>query len=356
MPEAQATIVFPEHFGFCEGVEAADRLLKRVADEAHTQGIDTVYGLHKIVHNADVVREHEANGVIFVDEPEEIPPNQLVVSSAHGTAPRVQSALEANGATTFDAACLLVLHTHKAARIARRCGERLLYVCHGKPGQGKRLHDEIQAMVGHLDDQLLPGGVVYNPVDRHYLELGEIITDEIIAERGLYRIVTQTTLPAREALAYREVVERFILGEQPDAQVNFIPRGDVCPAVSNRQEGVERSVEIRPRPKRFVVVTDPTSANGQSYVDLATRLTSDMDTSVHAVSNAEEAAQLGVVEGVTVLTASASTPDRTTLAVADALGASNLPNLHRRAFHLDDLAGQRVQDKIQAHVERIRAA
>ncbi len=165
MSEASSNIVFPEHFGFCEGVNAADQLLTRVVDEARSYGIDTVYGLHGIVHNDDVINFHAERGVRFVDAVEEVPPDQLVVTSAHGIGPEVNQALEDNGATTFDAACILVKATHKFAERARMNGEKVLYICHGKPGEVKKLHDEVLGMVGHLDYQKTEQGVIEVPVE-----------------------------------------------------------------------------------------------------------------------------------------------------------------------------------------------
>jgi (E)-4-hydroxy-3-methyl-but-2-enyl pyrophosphate reductase len=352
MSEIQGTVAFPNDFGFCEGVESADQLLRRVSDEAHTVGIDTVYGLHGIVHNADVIAFHEERGVLFVDSPAEIPPEQLVVTSAHGVGPEIVTALEQNGATTFDAACPLVLHTHKAAQRARRQGETVLYVCHGKPGEVDKIHDEVQGMIGHLDFEIADGELRHNPVERHFLELDEEPSPQLLAANGLYRIVTQTTLLASKALGYTKALAELLQTVQPNAQVGYSPVGDVCRAVEVRQAGVEQLVKLRPR--RLVVVTDPSSSNGRSYVKLARKLTAgDNNVSVHAVSSAEEAALLGSGEGLTGITASASTPDSTTMEVAQVLGLETPPHIHRKAFKIADLRPGVIEHKIRAHARRV---
>lgn len=346
------SVVFPEHFGFCEGVAAADQLVTMVSDEARAAGIETVYGLHDIVHNRDVTNFHALRGVIFVEDVSEIPPNQLVVTSAHGTSPEVQWKLEQIGSTTFDAACPLVLATHKSARRARRNGESLLYICHGKPGEVDKLHDEVEGMVGHLDFVKTPDGVEYFPIHRRYLELGERPTSNLLDTSGMYRIVSQTTLQSSKVLAYREQVAAYIRSQQRTAKVEFTDRGEVCFAVEDRQRGVAQAVELKPR--RIVVATDPESANGKSYYELAQHLTDGQpDVTVHAVANAQEAAELGTIEGLTVVTASASTPDKTTLEVAAVLGLREVPEINRRAFSLRDLKAGVVREKIQRHKELI---
>ena len=44
-----------------------------------------IYVNHEIIHNTFVVKMFERKGVIFEPDLEKIPPNSLVVISAHGT-------------------------------------------------------------------------------------------------------------------------------------------------------------------------------------------------------------------------------------------------------------------------------
>ncbi len=343
---------FPEHFGFCEGVKAADDLLADIARVAHDSGIPKVYGLHEIVHNKTVTDKHRANGVEFVNSIDDIPGNSVVVTSAHGVGPDTVFALEQKGATVFDAACPLVLHTHRAAETARRYGEKVLYVCHGKPGEVETLHDEVLGMVGHLDYKYGQEGLVYDPVDRHYLELGEEPTDEIMSVDAKYRIATQTTLLAEACLRYVDVITEFISERQPDAKVEFSQRGYVCRAVADRQQGVEQLIQLKPR--RVVVVTDPNSKNGAGYVDLARDLAPN-GVSVHAVATIEEAKELGIIDELTGITASASTPDEVTLGVAQELGLHNAPVIQRPTFNLRHARPGIIESMIEKHIERIKA-
>ncbi len=172
---------------------------------------------------------------------------------------------------------------------------------------------------------------------------------------GIYGIVTQTTLRADKALGYREQIAEYIRAAQPEAHVRVTPRGNVCFAVEDRQAGVGQLVELRPR--RLVVVTDPGSANGRGYVDLARQLTDgDESVSVHAVANAREASELGRIDGVTAITASASTPDETTMQVAEALGLQERPEITRGTFSLEDLRPGVIATKIQKHIARLGLA
>ncbi len=348
----ESSVVFPEHFGFCEGVAASDDLLRDVTLEAQRLNIPNVYGYHEIVHNTDVVAAHVAAGVIFVEHVDEVPNDSVVVTSAHGVSPQVTNAFVQKGSVVFDAACPLVLHTHKAAKNARIKDETLIYV-HG----GNLEHDEVIGMIGHMDYDYDPltGELRESPINRSLLKLNqdpESLFDEVdISSTDKFRVVTQTTLHANESLVYRDVIKYAIQSKRPEATVAYSAPGDVCRAVADRQKGVETLVELLP--KRIVVVTDPGSKNGMGYVKLATELTKGQDVAIYAVNSVEEAKALGIESGVTAITASASTPDYTTFAVAQELGMQSMPEITRERFNLHDAREGVIQQKLAAHLLRI---
>lgn len=348
-------IVFPEHFGFCGGVAGADSLVGAVAEQAREFQVP-VYGLHEIVHNKDVVRKHEANGVTFVDDIDSIPDGSAVVVSAHGAGPETFDALKSKSCETFDATCPLVIHTHKGAEQARQNNEKVIYVCHGKPGEVEKLHDEVAGMVGHLDFSVDNEGTLKrDPIERSYLELDEDLStaDDLFSDSGKYRIVTQTTLNADECLRYREEIRDHLLGTQPDASVTWSNQGDVCRAVADRQAGIEQLVELKPR--RIVVVTDPGSKNGMGYFKMAKDLAEaqGLDTEVIALAGEAEAADLDEVDGKTAITASASTPNETITSVAQSLGHEGAVESKDRVFKLRDGKPEVIAQKLADHALRL---
>lgn len=353
---AKPEVIFPDHYGFCEGVVAADLLLKNVAREAREKGIPNIYGYHDVVHNQDVVAEHEANGVVFADDIEAIPAQTIVVTSAHGVGPEIVYGLEEKGCLVFDAACPLVLHAQRGAKLARENDEKVIYICQGKPGEVDKLHDEVQGMVGHLDFTLVDGRLVYDPLERAYLELDEALdATNLLGTSGKYRIVSQTTLDSDRTFSYRQAVKKQILATQPDAEVAWSKPGDVCRAVTLRQKGVNQLLQIQP--ERLVVVTDPSSKNGMGYVKLAAETVKrdQLETEVVAVANADEARSLGKIEGVTAVTASASTPDKTLFAVTKELGLQKKPEVVRKSFTLQDARGNRIRQRIDHFLQRAGA-
>lgn len=339
-PETQPSFAFPDSFGYCGGVAAADELLLALGEEGQANSVP-VYGFHEIVHNDAVVRRHKENGVVFVDDLSSVPPGSAVAISAHGASPEIFHRIKAGGSEPVDATCPLVTHAHQAIQKARERSEKVLYVCKGKPGEVPKLHDEVAGAVGHMDYVIDDEGELrFEPVDRSFLELGDDLDkiNGLFSSSARYRLVTQTTLHADDCLEFREEVKEYIQARQPEAVIKWsnARTGEVCRAVANRQDGVAQLVQIRP--KRIVVVTDPKSKNGMGYAALAKDLVTEkeLDTEVVAIANGEEAAALEPTLGTTAITASASTPRESITEVVQALGGDEVPTTDDRVFHLPD--------------------
>lgn len=358
-----AEVRLPEHFGFCEGVEAAHRLLERTVEAA--QSFDPpipVYGYHGIVHNESVIAHHEDNGVVFVDDVEEMPDGEFIgVGSAHGSSPEVKYRVRQKGGLFIDGVCSLVTHTHKAARAARKNGEKLLYIRGSKAN-----HDEVVGMRGHMDYYLDDGDLVSDPISRAELELPADSFQEsalemwetIREESGLYRVVGQTTLLAGKVSAYIEAIGEVVRNEQHGATIARLDaKRQVCFAVEDRQDGVEEGtrVEIGKKPAdAVVVVTDPSSGNGRHYVEMAKELSRD-GVEIIAVADPTEAERrlAHLSNKIVFLTASASTPDTDTREVVTMLGGdpASIPE-ERDMFNIPDT----TQDDLRRRIKEWRAS
>lgn len=337
-------------FGFCEGVEAAHIGLLRVTDIAKGLGFSTIYGYHEIVHNQVVASQHEQNGVVFVNDHNVIPPRSLVVGSAHGTSPFVRHSIEETGGLFFDAACPLVLHTHKAVEGARRNGETVVYLLSGKPGLVEKIHDEVSGTVGHMDYYIDSSGKLINePLPRIYVELKD--DPSKIAERAIelgdkFRLLGQTTLLATRMLEMKSSIANAIMAINGKAEVARVEKRDVCFAVEERQDGVR--LLVRQRPNHLIVVTDPASKNGMGYVELAKSLSNEVGGfEVHAIKGHEDLP--AGLEGKIAITASASTPDDLTIGVVEKLGGDkNLIPEARPSFKLRQMSPEQIERAIKS--------
>src|ERR1700681_1985459 len=112
--------------GFCAGVEKAIKALAWMVRIFEPP----VYCYHEIVHNRLVVEEFVRQGVIFVDDVEDVPDGAPLMLSAHGSAPEVVVAARDRGRVVVDAVCPLVTKVHHELKVRAAKGYTVLYVGH----------------------------------------------------------------------------------------------------------------------------------------------------------------------------------------------------------------------------------
>ncbi len=99
-------VLVAEPRGFCAGVEMAIKALTwlvRAFDEP-------VYCYHEIVHNKLVVERFEAQGVVFVDDIDDVPDGAPLMLSAHGSAPDIAGRGIANPIAAIWSAAMMLEH------------------------------------------------------------------------------------------------------------------------------------------------------------------------------------------------------------------------------------------------------
>src|SRR5579864_8014884 len=99
MPVERVLLASPR--GFCAGVEKAIKALAWMVRVFEPP----VYCYHEIVHNRLVVEEFVRQGVIFVDDVDDVPAGSPVMLSAHGSAPEVEAAAASASRMVVNAVC-----------------------------------------------------------------------------------------------------------------------------------------------------------------------------------------------------------------------------------------------------------
>ena len=263
--------------GFCAGVEMAIKALAwmvRAFDEP-------VYCYHEIVHNRLVVDRFRDLGVVFVDDIADVPAGAPLMLSAHGSAPEVVAAAQANGGYVVNAVCPLVTKVHHEVKVRAGKGYAVVYVGH----EG---HDEaVGTMAVAPDDILLvedEAGVAALP------DPGRPVA-----------LLAQTTLSHHDwAGVLRATEQRF-----PDL---WMPgRSDLCFATTNRQSAL---TQIAPQVDAVVVIG---SANSSNTVALAKVAEAAGCARVVRVNSADELPD--DLTGTVGVTAGASAPEELVEAV-----------------------------------------
>ncbi|MSY35024.1 MAG: 4-hydroxy-3-methylbut-2-enyl diphosphate reductase, partial [Actinobacteria bacterium] len=214
--------------GFCAGVEMAIKALAWMVRSFEAP----VYCYHEIVHNQRVVERFRDLGVVFVDDISEVPKGSPVMLSAHGSAPEVVAAAQANGGYVVDAVCPLVTKVHHEVKVRAGKGYQIVYI-------------------GHEGHEEAVGTMAVAPDNIHRVEsVEEVAALPLFTEP--VALLAQTTLSHRDWADVLEATRtRF-----PDM---WVPgRSDLCFATTNRQSAL---LEIAPRCDAVVVIGSANSSN-----------------------------------------------------------------------------------------------
>jgi 4-hydroxy-3-methylbut-2-enyl diphosphate reductase len=248
-----------------------------------------VYCYHEIVHNKIVVERFERQGVVFVDEIDDVPPGNPIMLSAHGSAPEVVAAAEARGSFVVDAVCPLVTKVHHEVKVRAGKGYRIVYVGH----EG---HEEA---VGTM-------AVAPDAIDR---------VESVAEVEALPPVDEPVALLAQTTLSHRDwegvaaaVAERFPHVWTPG-------RSDLCFATTNRQAAL---MELAHRCDAIVVIGSENSSNTRALEKLAHEEGCERVFRINSV--AELPADLAGTVGVT---AGASAPEELVEAVIEALAPND---------------------------------
>jgi len=227
--------------GFCAGVASAIEVVEKALDKYGSP----LYVRHEIVHNTSVIDDFEEKGVIFIEELNEVPENQTVIFSAHGTAPGEYNKAKTRGLKVIDATCPLVSKIHReAVRFSERQVQTVLI--------GHRGHQELIGTSGYVDHSLL--NIVEDESDIDALELDP---------SKAIGYLTQTTLSVDDTqVLISKLREKYpsIIGP---------PKADICYATQNRQNSVKDISEIC---DVIIVCGSPTSSNSNRLKETAQQL------------------------------------------------------------------------------------
>jgi len=272
LPASEVTsVLLAAPRGFCAGVEMAIKALACLVRAFPTP----VYCYHEIVHNQEVVRRFQDQGVIFVDDISEVPEGAPLMLSAHGSAPEVVAAAKDRSDYVVDSVCPLVTKVHHEVRTRSGKGYRIIYV-------------------GHEGHEEAVGTMAVAPDYMHRVDSVEDVAALPDINEPL-ALLAQTTLSHRDWSDVADAAkDRF-----PDM---WLPgRSDLCFATTNRQAAV---TQLAPISDAIVVIGSTNSSNTQALAKLARELGC---LKVYRVNSADELPTN--IAGVVGVTAGASAPE-----------------------------------------------
>ncbi|MBB1024012.1 MULTISPECIES: 4-hydroxy-3-methylbut-2-enyl diphosphate reductase [unclassified Dietzia] len=283
---ATKRVLLAEPRGYCAGV---DRAVETVEKALAKHGAP-LYVRKEIVHNKHVVESFTDQGVIFVDETDEVPHGSNLVFSAHGVSPAVRESALQLELNTFDATCPLVTKVHTEVKRFAREGYLILLVGH----EG---HEEVEGTAGEAPDVVT---LVDGPESVDALDI------PVDAEKLIW--LSQTTLSVDETMeTVRRLKEKYPTLIDP-------PSDDICYATQNRQVAVKT---MAPQCDLVIVVGSRNSSNSVRLVEVALQAGAR---DAHLVDYAKEI-DTSWLEGVTTVgvTSGASVPELLVRGVVDLL-------------------------------------
>jgi len=229
MPVQRVLLAQPR--GFCAGVEMAIKALSSMLELFEPP----VYCYHEIVHNRLVVDRFREQGVIFVDDVDDVPDGAPLMLSAHGSAPEVVAAARTKGRFVVNAVCPLVTKVHHEAKVRANKGFTVLYVGH----QG---HDEATGTLAVAPEAMR---LVENEAD-----LDAVLPT--VADPSQVALLAQTTLSVND---WEGIMAR---AREHFPTLWTATRDDLCFATTNRQAALRTIAE---RADTIVVIGSANSSN-----------------------------------------------------------------------------------------------
>ncbi|KAA3633357.1 MAG: 4-hydroxy-3-methylbut-2-enyl diphosphate reductase [Proteobacteria bacterium] len=223
--------------GFCAGVDRAIEIVERAIEKFGTP----IYVRHEVVHNRFVVNRLKQKGAVFVDELDEVPPDSVVIFSAHGVSQAVRTNAERAELKVLDATCPLVTKVHREVERYREDGIEVVLIGHAG-------HPEVEGTMGQAEGGMY---LVERPEDVAALEVGD--TDNLA-------YVTQTTLSVDDT---RRIIDAL---KARFPKIQGPRKNDICYATQNRQDAVKA---LAKQCDVLLVVGSPNSSNSNRLRELA---------------------------------------------------------------------------------------
>ena len=223
-------VVLAKSSGFCFGVKrAVDRVYEQLADHKK------IYTYGPIVHNEDVVKDLEKQGVRVLNTEEELGTltEGSVVIRAHGVPKRIYEIMEQRGIECIDATCPFVKRIHKIVEKESTEGRHIIIV-------GNAKHPEVEGIMGWCKN---PATVI---------ESKEEALDFKGSSDDKYCVVSQTTFNYKK---FQELVEIISKKGYDSNACNTI-----CNATEARQK---ETAQIAKAVDAMIVIGGKNSSNTQ---------------------------------------------------------------------------------------------
>ena len=278
-PVGKLTFHFPEHFGFCYGV---DKAIDMVFETCVRFPDRRIFLTDQLIHNPFINKKLQEKGVQYIKRDdkhllmcEELKPEDIVVVSAFGTDFRDIEALRQKSVTIVDSTCGAIINVWKRVEYYAKNG--FVTVVHGR-----RNHEETRATVS----QALKEGGVYIIIEnfKEAEDLAAVIrgsvTDADFKSRYAHAVsdnfvfksadwkmgmANQTTMLKNESLEIQELLKKAFSGRFGEAEVvnRFRSFDTICGATQDRQDALR---ELLKKPLDLLLIVGGFNSSNTSHL------------------------------------------------------------------------------------------
>lgn len=222
-------IILAKSAGFCFGVKLAVDCVYEKSKE------DKIYTYGPIIHNKNVVKDLEKQGVEIIENLERDINGKVIIRS-HGVPPSVYKLLEQKNIEYVDCTCPFVKKIHRIVDENYKQGKSVIII-------GNKNHPEIIGINGFCDNTALIANSIeeFNSLD--------------IEDNKEYILVSQTTFDIT-------VFEKLLQGIKNN---NIKVFNTICSATNDRQK---EALELSKQVDYMIVLGDTSSSNTQKLYEI----------------------------------------------------------------------------------------
>ncbi len=270
-----------KHAGICMGVDLA---LKKL-DSALSDKSKKIVTLGPIIHNPQVLKEYEEQGVEILNSVYEIESDMRVLIRAHGISKEDEAFARENAFEVIDATCPKV----KTAQLAVEKATR----------ETKEINPENSVLLfyGEKEHPEVRGILSYSSIPYYVFSKSEEVYSQVSTAPQNFVLASQTTQDSKLFNEYAKTI-KFFIGNR------ICVLDTICEATRERQAAVRRLVKSV---DAFIVIGGRTSGNTRRLAEIAS---SYGVLTYHIESVSELKIEENQKNFTFALTAGASTPKR----------------------------------------------
>ena len=231
--------------GFCFGVK---RAVETVYEQVDKEKEKQIYTYGPIIHNAEVIKDMEQNGVKVLHSEEELNAltDGLVIIRSHGVPKRICDKLAEKGIKYVDATCPFVKRIHNIVQEESNKGKEIIII-------GDPEHPEVQGIRGWVEGK----AYIIQTQEEMLRFLEKYESNENTVGKHPICVVAQTTFNYKK---FKDLVE--IISEKR-YDINVL--NTICNATKERQTEARNIAE---EVEAMIVVGDKHSSNTQKLFEI----------------------------------------------------------------------------------------